>query len=254
MPAGRFVVDPVMLASGTDSELPSEVAHQVRDVLRLGPGDLLTLLDGEGGEWPAVVTVVDRKRVRVRVGDPCKCPAEPQTRVVLCPALLKASKLEWVLQKGTELGVAAFAPIVCERGRGGEDLGAAKWARWRRILVEATEQCGRASVPSLAEDPVALEDALTTLPSRAIGLMPWEGERAIPLRAALSTALAARDSSAPPEVWLLIGPEGGFAEGEVALAQAHGVLPVTLGPRILRAETAAIVAAALALDVCGDLG
>lgn len=253
MPAGRFVVDATLLTPGGIAELPAAVAHQVRDVLRLGHGHALTLLDGTGGEWPATIEAVDRARVLVRLGEWHASLAEPRARVTLCPGLLKAAKLEWVLQKGTELGVAAFAPVICERDvGGGEERGAGKRDRWRRILVEATEQCGRAWVPTLA-DPLPLPAALRALPPGAIGLLPWEGERTISLRGALAGALAARDTSDPPEVWLFIGPEGGFTEGEVAAARAHGVLPVTLGPRILRAETAAVVATALALEACGDL-
>lgn len=254
MPTGRFVVDAAALVPNGICELPGGVAHQVRDVLRLGPGASLTLLDGDGGEWPATVASADRKRVVARLGVRRVCAAEPSARVVLCPGLLKAAKLEWVFQKGTELGITAFAPVICARGRAlGDELGGGKRDRWRRILVEATEQCGRARVPSLA-DPTPLALALAELPPSAIGLMPWEGEHTRSLRQVLAGALGAHPSSKVPEVWIFIGPEGGFAAHEVALARERDVVPVTLGPRILRAESAAIVAAALALEACGELG
>jgi 16S rRNA (uracil1498-N3)-methyltransferase len=198
----------------------------------------------------------------VRLSAPRRSRAEPRARVVLCQGMLKAAKLEWVLQKGTELGVSAFVPLSCERAaRGLEELGGAKRARWRRILEEATEQCGRARVPELAE-PRTLPEALAALPAGAVALIPWEEERSTPLREALVDALErdagpaggpARRRPQAPEVHLFIGPEGGFAPSEVALAQRHGATPVTLGPRILRAETAAIVALALVMDVCGEL-
>jgi 16S rRNA (uracil1498-N3)-methyltransferase len=285
MPAGRFVVPADLLVAGAAFDLPAEVAHQARDVLRLVPGDALTLLDGAGGEWPATLTEVSRARVRVAVAERQASAAEPRTRLVLCQGMLKAAKLEWVLQKGTELGVAAFVPLLCERAVSGvEEMGAAKRARWQRILFEATEQCGRARVPDLRE-PRPLSHALADLPARAIALMPWEEEHATSLRFALASALhgslpnAAKGSSAseqelrtgnppshefrlapgdaaaaPRDIYLFVGPEGGFSSGEVALARRHGAIPLTLGPRILRAETAAVVAAALALELCGDLG
>jgi 16S rRNA (uracil1498-N3)-methyltransferase len=253
MTAGRFVVPATLLASEAEISLPAEVAHQARDVLRLGVGDALTLLDGAGGEWPATMLDAGRAGVRVRLGERRECQAEPRARVVLCQGMLKAPKLEWVFQKGTELGVTAFVPLLCERAVAGvEGTRAARRARWERILTEATEQCGRARVPALAE-PRPLAQALAELPAGSIALMPWEEERATSLRAALQSVLGAPGASAP-EVVLFIGPEGGFARREVDLARQQGVAPVTLGQRILRAETAAVVAVALALEACGELG
>ena len=260
MPAGRFVVPADLLTAGGEIELPNDVAHQARDVLRLGPGAALVLLDGAGGEWPATVTMVSRAGVRVRLAERQDCAAEPRTQVVLCLGVLKAAKLEWVLQKGTELGVAAFVPLLCERAvAGAQELGAAKRERWRRILVEATEQCGRARVPELDEQ-CSLAQALARLPADALALMPWEEERTASLRAALAAAPAAsstgaaRDDVPAPAVYLFVGPEGGFSSGEVALARRHGAVTVTLGPRILRAETAALTAVALVMEACGELG
>jgi 16S rRNA (uracil1498-N3)-methyltransferase len=255
------------VTAGGEIELSQDIAHQVRNVLRLGPGATLTLLDGAGGEWPAKVTAVSRAGARVRLAERQDCAAEPRTKVILCLGVLKAAKLEWVLQKGTELGVAAFVPLLCERAvAGAGELGGAKRTRWRRILIEATEQCGRARVPDL-EEPRALAKALAHLPADARALIAWEEEHATTLRAALapSSAVApgATSASASVEavdgvlsaraVYLFIGPEGGFSNGEVALARRHGAVPVTLGARILRAETAALAAVALAMEACGEL-
>jgi 16S rRNA (uracil1498-N3)-methyltransferase len=261
MPAGRFIVTSEVLTEGTEIVLPAAVAHQARDVLRLGPGDALTLLDGAGGEWAASLTEVGRAGVRARVHARRASTAEPRTRIVLCPGLLKAAKFEWVLQKGTELGVAAFVPVLSARAVAGvAETGGAKRARWQRILAEASEQCGRVRVPELAE-PRPLPQALQAVPSGAIPLILWEGERATPLRAALVSALeqrrtasGLREPGAAPEIHLFVGPEGGFSADEIGAARTHGAAPVTLGPRILRAETAAIVAAALAMEACGELG
>jgi 16S rRNA (uracil1498-N3)-methyltransferase len=256
MPAGRFLLSGEALIPGAELMLPDDIAHQARDVLRLRPGDTLRLLDGAGGEYPAEVTQVSRKAVMARVGG--REVGQPQTsvRVTLCLGLLKAARFEWALQKGTELGVATFQPLLTERAVAAtEEFGAAKRRRYERIIAEALEQCGGSWLPDLAA-PRTLPEALACAPADAIALIPWEEADAAPLSETLASAAALRyvgAASEPPAVWLFIGPEGGFSAGEVAQARAAGALPVTLGPRILRAETAAIVAAALALDTLGAL-
>ena len=254
MPAGRFLVEGVTLSPGAEIELPAEVAHQARDVLRLSPGDTLRLLDGLGGEYPATITALDRKRVAVRLGERVAGRADPAVRVVLCAGVLKAARFEWVLQKGTELGVAEFIPLLTERAVGAADEASeAKRRRWARIVAEALEQCGGTRLPAIAE-PRPLMHALASLPSRAVALIPWEEATASPLGDVLRERVAALGGAAAvSEVRVFIGPEGGFSPREVALARRSGALPVTLGPRILRAETAALVAAALTLDALGAL-
>ncbi|MFI5274156.1 MAG: 16S rRNA (uracil(1498)-N(3))-methyltransferase [Ktedonobacterales bacterium] len=250
MPAGRFIADDLALAAGATLDLPPELAHQARDVLRLGPGDTLRLLDGAGGEYSATLLAADRKRVSVRLGArEAHSATEPAVRVVLCQGMLKAAKYEVIVQKGTELGIAAFVPLLTERSvAAAAEASDAKRLRWRKIAAEAVEQCGGTRLPAL-DAPQTLPDALAALPPGAIALIPWEGERSAALRPALAGAVARAGGRAHlAGVWLFIGPEGGFSAAEIALAQHHGALPVTLGPRILRAETAAIVVAALTLD------
>lgn len=254
MPAGRFLLEGQPLAPGLELALPDDIAHQARDVLRLAPGDTFHLLDGAGGEFPATITTLDRKHVTVHIGERIVGRADPAVRVVLCQGMLKAAKYEWVLQKGTELGVAAFVPLLCERAvAAAEEASDSKRRRWAKIVAESLEQCGGTRLPELAA-PRPLMHALAGLPPGALALIPWEDAAARPLRAALQDALAAAGGlAAIPEVRLFIGPEGGFSSGEVALATRAGAIPVTLGPRILRAETAAIVAATLAFDAFGAL-
>ncbi len=254
MPAGRFVVEGLALSPGNEVDLPQEVAHQARDVLRLTSGDMLHLLDGAGGEYVAEIVALDRKRVVVRVGARMEGGAEPAVHVVLCQGMLKAAKFEWVLQKCTELGVAAFMPLLTERAvAAAEEAGEGKRRRWSRIVAEALEQCGGTRLPEIAP-PRPLMHALASLPPGGIALIPWEEAAALPLRVALRQAVPQQgDAASIPEVRIFIGPEGGFSAGEIALAERAGALPVTLGPRILRAETAAIVAATLALDALGAL-
>lgn len=250
MPAGRFIVEGLMLAPRAEVELSPELAHQVRDVLRLGPGDTLRLLDGAGGECTATLLAVERKHVVVRLGEHEEGQAESPVRIVLCQGMLKAAKYEVILQKCTELGVSRFIPLLTERAVAAvEEASESKRRRWRKIVAEAVEQCGGSRLPEL-DAPQPLMHALASMPPGALALIPWEREYSASLRVSVERAIAAPGRLEDiPEVRLFIGPEGGFADGEIALAERHGASPVTLGPRILRAETAAIVATALTLDV-----
>jgi 16S rRNA (uracil1498-N3)-methyltransferase len=252
MPAGRFLLLETPLVEDTEIELPPEVAHQARDVLRVGVGATLRLLDGAGGEYPAQIIEVSRKRVLVRLGAREEGLPDPPVRVMLCLGMLKAAKFEVALQKCTELGVAAFVPLLTERAVR-DEISEAKRRRWRGILAEAVEQCGGFYLPELTA-PQSLSQALDEMPPSGIALFPWEKTREPSLRAALEIAVSqAGGVGHVREVRLFIGPEGGFSPAEAALAQGHRARLVTLGRRILRAETAAIVASALALDALSAL-
>lgn len=230
----RFLVLHALEREGQLVTLAPEVARQVATVLRLRAGDEVALFANGGPEWRAALSRVDRAAVTARLTAPVAPRPRPTRTLRLCQALLKGEKMEWVLQKGTELGVAVFQPLVSER------VVARKTGvpeRWRRIVVEATEQCGSVRVPEVLAT-VALADALRAGGPR---LMCWEGEHA---HASLYGAL--RDLPAG-SLSLFVGPEGGFDEQEVADARASGVETVSLGPQILRAETAAVAASALVL-------
>jgi 16S rRNA (uracil1498-N3)-methyltransferase len=252
MPAGRFLLLEAPLAEDTEIELPPEVAHQARDVLRLGVGGTLRLLDGAGGEYLAQIIDVSRKRVLVQLGAREEGLPDPPVRVTLCLGMLKAAKFEVALQKCTELGVAAFVPLLTERAVR-DEASEAKRRRWRGILAEAVEQCGGSHLPELMA-PQLLSQALVDLSPGGIALFPWEESSEPSLRAALQEAVAQAGAvERVSEVRLFIGPEGGFSSDEAALAERHGARLITLGRRILRAETAAIVVSALTLDALGAL-
>ena len=218
--------------------LPEGVAHQVRDVLHLHSGEGIVLLDNSGEEFVAQVTRSERKTVEVQIVERRAGKSESPVGIMLCQGLLKSARFELILEKGTELGVSVFAPILCHRSTSGlEDAGPSKIARWQRILQEATEQCGRSRLPRLL--PIRpFAHALKSLPSDALALIPWEEEHNQSLRDILQAHKAQKT------VVLFIGPEGGLTSEEIALAQQHGVHPVTLGQRILRAETAALATVA----------
>ncbi len=242
----RFFVFPELLKSENNLVmLPEKLAHQVKDVLHLGIGEQFLLLDNSGDEVLCAVVKSGRTGVEVELLERRAGKSESPVRVILCQGLLKSARFEWILEKGTELGVAVFSPILCRRSMSGlEDAGPSKLQRWQRILQEATEQCGRARLPELL--PIRpLIHALNDIPPGVLALIPWEEEHDLSLRDALRTAVAERqEKKTPLTVVLFVGPEGGLLAEEIMLARRYNVQPVTLGPRILRAETAALTAVA----------
>lgn len=233
----RFFVDPQFIGK-TAVTFPPEQAHQMRAVLRMAPGADVVVLDNAGWEYAVTLTVVTKSQVLGDIIARRPATGEPATHLTLYQALLKRDNFEWVLQKGTEIGVSRFVPIITARTVV-TAVKPPKRDRWQRILTEAAEQCRRGRIPELAA-PLPLAEAITACPAEAM-LMPWEETRG----ATLAAALAGK----PRSVALFVGPEGGFNPAEVD----ERVTAVTLGPRILRAETAAIVAATLTLQTLGDL-
>ena len=241
----RFFVDPELLVQvDLPISLPDKIAHQVRDVLHLAVGERLILLDNSGTEFVGSVAKSGRDGVEVAIEEHYVGKGEGNVRIVLCQGLLKSARFEWILEKGTELGVSTFVPTICRRSLSGlEDAGSAKLQRWQRIIQEATEQCGRARRPELLAIR-SLSQALATLPVDSLGLIPWEEERDVSLSGALQALRVAQSGDMVRTVVLFIGPEGGLTSEEIELAKQHGVRSVSLGPRILRAETAALSAVA----------
>ncbi len=266
--AHRFFIPSGLFASD-EITLPEDIARQAHTVLRLRPGEHIIVLDGLGAEAEVELTAVSRMRVTGRVLERRPGLAEPRTPVTLCQGLLKADIFEWVLQKGTELGIAAFVPIQSRRSLPGlETISAAKMTRWQAILREAAEQCGRSRIPTLSQ-PQPFERVLKTLPAEALTLVFWEGARARERPTGARMAEPGEAKRPPPEarepslrsvlrdahrdanlarpIYLFIGPRDGLTEEEARFAAEHGACIVSLGARILRAETAALTAAALTL-------
>jgi 16S rRNA (uracil1498-N3)-methyltransferase len=252
----RFFVDPQILKAQAII-LTGSQAHQVQNVLRLRPGDRVILLDNCGLACEAQLTGYGAKGAIFEPLHSWPASGEPRLHLTLYPALLKGERFEWVLQKGTELGIERFVPLVCSRNVVADQQAIhQKRERWERIIREAAEQAGRARLPELGQSLTFL-DAIREMPAgesgRADGegvrLIAWEGERATGLRAVLSQCNFASES----RIKVFVGPEGGFTEDEVRLAWDSGVRPVSLGPRILRAETAGLVVAAAAFYESGDM-
>ena len=176
---------------------------------------------------------------------------EPRTKITLYQSVLKGSRFEWALQKGTELGISEFVPIIASRCIVQNLADAeAKFPRWQRVILEAAEQCGRAKFPALLPALMFSTACERAGAGKGLALIPWEGETAFSLKWMLRPEAGER----PFSISLFIGPEGGFTGEEVELAADYGIRAVTLGPRILRAETAGIAAAAAIFYEMGDLG
>jgi 16S rRNA (uracil1498-N3)-methyltransferase len=238
----RFFVSPDLdLTPGAAVDLPLDLVHQAGVVLRLRPGDRVILLDGAGREAEVVLTTFSRKQVSGEVVACRAAPPPPHPHVTLYQAVLKGERFTWVLQKATELGVAAIVPVVSERTvvPFAEASDPDKATRWGRIIREAAEQSRRGTLP-LLHPPIRWPDACAAMALTEAALLPWE-ESTTPLAAALAQAHAAR------HVAIAIGPEGGFSPAEMAAARVAGLTPISLGPRILRAETAALAVCALVL-------
>ena len=225
-------------------------------MLRMSPGDQVVLLDNTGREHTVRLTSFSRDTVEGDVLTVVQGLGEPTVSITLYQGTLKGEKFQWVLQKGTELGVATFVPTVCRRSiQRGRDT--SRHERWTRIVTEAAEQSGRCRIPQILQ-PMPFQDACKRVEGSGISIIPWEQEGATGLRSVLhpmpSSSVGDGQSEGEPVVNVFIGPEGGFEEEEVEHARSCGVIPVSLGRRILRSETAAIAVVAAVLYDVGEMG
>jgi 16S rRNA (uracil1498-N3)-methyltransferase len=249
----RFFVAPDVLQSNPIL-LGGEQAHQIRQVLRMRPGDRAILLDDRGWAYEARLASYGDSVVQFEIVRRWAATGEPRTHIAVYQAVLKGERFGWVLQKGTEVGVSRFVPLVCERSVV-TDMRAVeqKRERWERIIKEAAEQSGRGRLPVLSPaqtfESILEADSLSAAVTRPARLMLWEGEATATLR----QALARCNFAGGARIEVLVGPEGGLTVTEANLAEQWGAQRVTLGPRILRAETAGLVAAAAILYEAGEM-
>ena len=243
MNAPRFHVPEA--APGARVSLPDHAAHHAREVLRLGAGASVRIFDGRGSEFEAILETVTSRSVEARLGGPVEARPESPLRLVLAMAPLKGDRMELVIQKATELGVSEIRPVVTARtdAAARPALRGSRQERWDKVASGAAEQCGRAVVPDVA--PTCTLDRFLA--------EPFDGSRLLLLETQGVPSLASRVGPATSAVLLLLGPAGGWEPAEAERIVAAGFESVSIGPRILRAETAAIAAVALVQALWGDL-
>ena len=230
------------LEPGTEVSLEGGPAHYLGRVLRVNAGQTIVAFNGDGHDYVCEILRLDRRSMILDVQSRLPATREPETRITIVQAISRGERMEQTLQKCTELGACAFQPLVSERVEvrlSGDKL-AKRLAHWRGVVTSACEQSGRAVIPSLHQ-PLTIE-AWLEKPSPAVRLLfvPGAADR-----------LAAIEL--PSELELVVGPEGGFSDAELALIRSHGARAVSLGPRVLRTETAAPAALAIVQALRGDM-
>jgi len=229
------------LLPASDMPLPAAVAHHAERVLRLAVGDPVTLFDGQGGECAASILAFGREAL-ARLGPRLAIECESPLQITLVQALASGDKMDWIVQKAVELGVAAVQPVAAERSvlKLAGERADKRVAHWQQVAVAACEQSGRNRVPVVGE----------ILPLAKYLAGPFDGTRLI-LAPGADGALARKARPGRP-VAILIGPEGGWSPAELDLAARAGCAPLALGPRVLRTETAGLAALAAMQTMWGD--
>ncbi|MBS8241035.1 16S rRNA (uracil(1498)-N(3))-methyltransferase [Marinobacter lipolyticus] len=232
------------LHEGDTADLDEQAAQHVGRVLRMAPGQELRLFNGDGNDYPATIISASKKNVAVQVGSPEANTTESPLEIVLGQTLSKGDRMDYAVQKAVEVGVTRIIPLTTERCevklKG--DREDKRIRHWQSVAISAAEQCGRARVPEIG--PVmAVNQWLEHTADCDLRLV---------LHHRTERSLAAIDK--PARIALMIGPEGGLSAAEISAAEAAGFLPVALGPRVLRTETAPVAAIALCQWLWGDIG
>ena len=235
---------PQPLAIGAVIELTPETSHHIH-VLRMAIGDNVVLFNGQGGEYTATLTTIEKRRANAEIKAFSPREAELPYAITLAQALPEGSKMDWIIEKAVELGATAIQPLSAQRCvvRLSEERAAKKSGHWNGIIISAAEQCGRNRLPHLAD--VADFERWVTRPNlhQRLILTP---------RATQSLSDWARHHP-PQSATLIIGPEGGLTDREENLACDHGVLPLSIGSRVLRTETAGLAALAALNAIWGEM-
>lgn len=235
----RFLIPPEAI-QGQHFILAGSEAHHAMHVLRKKPGDSIDLFDGKDRSYVGQITSVTTTEIHGTLIGESSGISLPVS-IVLCQALIKGPKWDWLIEKAAEVGVSRLIPFTSTRTvvrLSGDDTHG-KEERWNRIALAASKQCGRGDVMKI-DAPLPIANLWSSIPSGASALIPWEKQDTGSVAQALSGQSA-------KEIWIFVGPEGGWDSAEVSAAQTAGVVPVRLGPTLLRSETAGLVAATLAL-------
>ncbi len=242
----RFFAPPENI-DGSTVRLSKEETHHLARVLRMQIGDEVSVFDGEGREFKCGIFEVNANSARLEIIESLVIVRESRLDLTLAQGLAKGEKFDFIVQKATELGVSRIVPLATQNSdvRLQEDRSAKRVERWRRISLEAIKQCNRSKLVDIAV-PISLEDFLNTDQSAASELLVFS-------EAGGSTIKEAAAGLAGKSITALVGPEGGWSPGELEMLDARNAKAVSLGPRIVRTETAAVVAVALIQHLLGDM-
>lgn len=233
---------PLPLTVGSTFELPEAAVRHLVQVLRMGAGERLTVFNGEGGEYAASLADVSRKAASLMVESHSAVNREAGIAVTIAQCVSKGDRMDYALQKATELGAAAFIPVLSSRGV--VKLDGDRWEKkvqhWQAVVTSAAEQSGRTALPMVGMPEAFDELVVSHKAATRVILAP-------------NAAASLASLPAPTQITALIGPEGGFTEAELVLAERKGWLPIGLGPRVLRTETAPVALLAGLMALYGDL-
>lgn len=237
------IYSPQTLTPNSTIALDADAAHHIARVLRMQSGDELILFNGDGGEYRATIAAIDKKSVQVALGACATSERESPLAIHLGIAISKGERMDWVIQKATELGVAQITPLQTERVevRLSGEREEKKSSHWRAIAISACEQCARNRIP-IINAPQPLAAWLENIEADVKFVLHHRSETTF-------TAIA----PPPQNVALLIGPEGGLSELEIRLAEKKNFAPLRLGPRVMRTETAPLAALSILQFLWGDL-
>jgi 16S rRNA (uracil1498-N3)-methyltransferase len=232
-------------------DLADDTVRYLRNVLRLGPGAEVLFFDGTGWEYRGLIDRIDGREGTARIIARQRIPLDIPVRITLVQGLPKGDKMEFIVQKATELGVARIIPFHSSRTipRRTEERAAKRLDRWRKIAAEAAEQCGRGDVPEIIET-LPFTEALNAAGPGQEKILFWEAERSLSIR----DILKGSESGSARDFFLVVGPEGGLSGEEVEIARHAGFLTASLGRLVLRVETAALAILAIFQYECGLVG
>ena len=245
----HFFIDPSPAKNSLVAIQQSE-AHHIKNVLRLKPGDRIKLFDGTGFEYEAVIRKMSAEKVDVEILGRIRATLQSGVKIMVAQAFLKEKKMDDLVRKLCELGVAKWVPFFSQRSIARPDASrlAGRTRRWHRIATEALKQCRRIDLPDIA-GPLSFEEVLDLSKTCDLNIVFWENEST-----PLNSAIESNGKHPIRKILLMLGPEGGFTQQEIEMAEHSGFVVAGLGPRILRAETATLAAVTLVQYLFGDMG
>lgn len=234
--------------------IKGDEARHIAQVLRLEEKDKIKVFTGGGREYLTEIIQVNKKEVIGRILEESRLDTEPPIEITLLQGLPKSDKMDFIVQKVTELGVKRIIPVITQRTvvKLNEEKARARRNRWQRIALEAAKQSGRAIIPEV-DAITTFVQSLSNISEENLNLIPWEEEETTSLKKVLKHPTS-HISHPTSHITVFIGPEGGFTPEEVRAAKKKGAIPVSLGPRLLRTETAGLVTLAMVLYELGDMG